>query len=95
MVDGRFKFISSTSNTDFKIELPDNLQMPPYTGCVITDVIPSTFYNVNNTNNKLYFRIKLPNSNYNDYIITLTPQNYNLFGLATELMNNMNNAIEV
>jgi len=94
MVDSRFKSINSTSNTDFKIELTDNLQIPPYTGCVITDVvIPRTFYNVNKTNNKLYFRIKLPNSNYNDYIITLTPQNYNLFGLSTELMNKMNNAI--
>jgi len=48
MVDSRFNFFNSTSNTDFKIELPDNLQMPPYTGCVITDVvIPRTFYNVN------------------------------------------------
>ena len=47
MVDSRFKSINSTSNTDFKIELPDNLQMPPYTGCVITDdVIPRTFYKV-------------------------------------------------
>ena len=64
IVDSRFKTLNSTSNTDFKLELPDNLQMPPYTGCVITDVvIPRTVYNVNTTNNKLYFRIKLPNSN--------------------------------
>jgi hypothetical protein len=53
MVDSRFKTTNSASNTDFSIELNENIQLPDRTGCVVTDiVIPRTWYGVNASNNK-------------------------------------------
>ena len=93
MVDSRFKTSSSTSNTDFSIELNENIQLPDRTGCVVTDiVIPRTWYGVNSSNNKLYFRI-VSLTGYQDFIITLNPQNYTLFNLATGIITLMNQAI--
>ena len=58
MIDSRFKTSTSVSNTDFTMDIAENLKMPPNTGAVITDVvIPRTFYNINETNNRLYCRI--------------------------------------
>ena len=91
MIDSRFKNATSVSNTDFTTEISENLKMPPNTGAVITDVvIPRTFYNINETNNRLYFRINLTGGAYRDFIITLKPQNYNLITLAEEIINELN-----
>ena len=93
MVDSRFKTSNSTSNTDFTIELNENIMLPDRTGCVVTDiVIPRTWYGVNGSNNKLYFRT-INQTGYQDFIITLTPQNYTLFVLATSIVNLMNQTV--
>lgn len=93
MVDSRFKTSSSASNTDFSIELNENIQLPDRTGCVVTDiVIPRTWYGVNTSNNKFYFRT-VATSGYQDFILTLTPQNYTLFILATNIVNLMNQIV--
>ena len=91
MVDSRFKNATSASNSDFTIEISENLRMPPNTGAVITDVvIPRTFYNINETNNRLFFRINLNDSTYKDFIVTLKPQNYNLVTIASEIIKELN-----
>jgi hypothetical protein len=93
MVDSRFKTSNSASNTDFSIELNENIQPPDRTGCVVTDiVIPRTWYGVNSSNNKLYFRT-VRQAGSQDFIITLNPQNYTLFNLATSIITLMNQAI--
>ena len=93
MVDSRFKTSSSASNTDFTIELNENIMLPDRTGCVVTDiVIPRTWYGVNASNNRVYFRI-VSQSGYQDFIITLKPQNYTLFNLATGIVNLMNQTV--
>ena len=93
MVDSRFKTSSSASNTDFSIELNENIMLPDRTGCVVTDiVIPRTWYGVNTSNNKFYFRT-VATSGYQDFILTLTPQNYTLFILATNIVYLMNQTV--
>ena len=90
MVDSRFKTSNSTSNTDFSIELHGNIQLSDRTGHVVTDiVIPRTWHGANASNNKLNFRI-VSQSGYQDFIITLSPQNYTLFNLATGIVVLMN-----
>ena len=92
-VASRFKTTTSASNTDFTRELNENIQLPDRTGCVVTNiVIPRTWYGVNASNNKLYFRT-VSQTGYQDFIIALTPQNYTLFILATSIENSMNQAV--
>ena len=94
MVDSRFKTSTSASNPDFTIELNENIMLPDRTGCVVTDiVIPRTWYGVNTSNNKLYFRI-VTQIGYQDFIITLPPQNYTLFILASSIATLMNQAVD-
>jgi hypothetical protein len=93
MVDSRFKTPSSISSTNFTIELNENIQLPDRTGCIVTDVVvPRTWYAVNSTNNRLYFRITKTNSERHDYIATLNTQNYTLFNMATGLIAAINEA---
>ena len=93
MVDSRFKTRKSASNTDFSIELNEDIQLPDRTGCVVTDiVIPRTWYGVNSSNNKFFFRTVRQAGNQ-DFVITLDPQNYTLFNVATGIITLMNQAI--
>ena len=92
-IDSRFKTSSSNSNTDFTIELNENIQLSDRTGCVITDIIiPRCWYGINNTNNRLYFRAIVNGAN-RDLFIIIKPQNYTLFNLATAITNAMNQAM--
>jgi hypothetical protein len=85
MIDSRFRTITSQSNTNFSIELNENILLPDRTGCIVTDVvIPRTWYTVNTTNNRLYFRITTA-STTKDYIATLAVQNYTLPTIAISL----------
>ena len=58
-IDTRFKNPFSRSNTDFFIELVDDMYIPPSCKCYVDDIcIPITFLTVEeNVNNKLYFRL--------------------------------------
>ena len=59
-VDSRFKGLGSYNNSNFTIELNDNVSLPPFTGACITDIcIPRTWYGIDYNNNKLYFGIFL------------------------------------
>lgn len=89
-VDSRFKSLGSYNNSNFTIELNDNIQLPPFTGCCISDIcIPRTYYGIDYYNNKLYFRI-IKADNVRDYIIEIPPGNYTLTKLATSLSSSIN-----
>ena len=54
-VDSRYKAINSISNSDFKFELKETLDLSDTTVCYIDDIsIPHSWWNVENNNNKLY-----------------------------------------
>ena len=56
-IDSRFKTSDSASDTHFKYELVESLQLPENTVCFIDDVIiPHSYFNVDSNNNLLYVR---------------------------------------
>jgi hypothetical protein len=82
-IDSRFKSGDSVSDSNFKIDLPQNLLMPAGTGFYIDDIsIPVSWYTVDaGRNNKLYFR-----NTYSATIVVNIPHgDYSLV--------NLNNAI--
>jgi hypothetical protein len=86
--DSRFKTPESKSDSDFTIELSDNIELEPNIGCIVQDItIPHTWYNISQLNNSLYFSL-----NDNDYIIRLAPRTYDIFSLADAIENAMNEA---
>ena len=87
MVDSRFKTAGSSSNSNFTIEINDNVNLSDNIGAMITDVvIPRTFYNITAYNNTFYFRVYTNNNlNFNDYFVRLEPQNYSIISLADDL----------
>jgi hypothetical protein len=91
MVDSRFKTAGSQSNSNFSVEVSDNVNLPDYTGAMVTDVVlPRTWYNITNYNNSFYFRTYTNNNlNFNDYYFAIPPQNYSILTLATALKNAM------
>ena len=89
-IDSRFRTPESKSDTDFTIEISDNIELEPNIGCIVQDItIPHTWYNINYTNNGLYFRF-----NNRDFIIRLTPSSHSIFSLATILEQRMNEATQ-
>ena len=93
-IDSRFKTPESPSDSDFTIELSENMELEPNIGCIVQDVpIPQTWYNINELNNGLYFMM-----NGSDYLIRLTPKTYDIYGLAgasQETMNEVTNTVIV
>ena len=76
-VDSRFKTNDSVSNSDFKYELKEQIELPDNTVCYVDDIsIPHSWYSVEDYNNKLYIgnfnddltlnktKITIPNGNY-------------------------------
>ena len=58
-VDSRFRSADSASNSDFKYELKEALDLPDNTVCYIDDVtIPHTWRTIDSHNNKLYMIFK-------------------------------------
>jgi hypothetical protein len=57
-IDSRYKTADSISNTDFKIQLSENIKFPENSGFYITDIcIPNTFRTVEEgINDRLYIR---------------------------------------
>ena len=76
-VDSRFKTNDSVSNSDFKYELKEQIELPDNTVCYVDDIsIPHSWYSVEDYNNKLYIgnfnddltlnktKLTIPNGNY-------------------------------
>ena len=66
-VDSRYKTSNSISNSDFKFELKETLDLPDNTVCYIDDIsIPHSWWSVENNNNKLYVETQ---SNYTIFVV--------------------------
>jgi len=88
-IDSRFKTPESNSDSDFTIELSENIELADNIGCIVTDVtIPHTWFNINQLNNGLYFRYDA-----DDYQVRLPAKNYNIYELATGIQAVMNEAV--
>ena len=88
LIDSRFRTPDSRSISDFRVELPESVQMGENMFCVVCDIsLPVTWYTVErNVNDKLYFRIyQADGTTYSDYIMQLTSRNYNRSQVAEEL----------
>jgi len=85
-IDSRYRTDDSRSETDFKFELKQSIDLPDNCVCFIDDIqIPHTWYSVESYNSNLYvqmgtFIFKLP----------LTPQNHTGLSLATDIQTTLN-----
>lgn len=85
-IDSRFKTADSLSNSDFRYELKESIQLPVNCTCMIDDIlIPHAWYSIEeNMNDRLYVRQNLGGA-VTDVIITITPGNYSGASLVTQL----------
>ncbi len=90
-IDSKFRRHDSVSTSNFKIELPYTLKFSDNTIFYVDDVcIPHTWNTIEaGVNDKLYLRLTTGGLN-TDYILLLTPQNYNGVQLATEISARIN-----
>lgn len=86
-IDSRFKSSDSVSDSNFKIDLPQNLLMPAGTGFYIDDIcIPVSWYVIDEgRNNHLYFSV-----NNTDSLAVIPTGNYNLVSLNEAIVDAMN-----
>ena len=79
------KTSDSISNSDFKFEIKEGLDLPDDTVCYIDDIrIPHTWYTIETYNNQLYIETT-NNSITNATVITLPNGNYTASSLAITL----------
>ena len=76
-IDSRFKTKDSRSNSEFKFELKQTIQLPDNCVCYIDDIIiPHTWYTVEDFNTKCYVREYDSGVFITDRILTIAGQNY-------------------
>ena len=102
-VDSRFRTNGSDSNSDFKFELTEALDLPDNTVCYVDDIsIPHTWRTIESYNNKFYIILRTtvanPNGsatyNWFPYMITIPDGNYDGYRLASG-MQDLLNSIEI
>ena len=98
-VDSKFKTSDSKSTSDFKFELKESVLLPTNTIAYIDNIcIPHSWHSIEqDVNDKLYIQVtnssQLASSKANECrIIVLTPGNYNISTLASEIQTKANNA---
>ena len=98
-VDSKFKTSDSKSTSDFKFELKESVLLPTNTIAYIDNIcIPHAWRSIEeDVNDKLYIQVtnssQLASSKANECrIIVLTPGNYNISTLASEIQTKANNA---
>ena len=92
-IDSRFKTKDSVSNSHFKYELVESLQLPDNTVCYVDDVmIPHHFFNISD-NDTIYIRVynDITDSN-DDEIIYLEHNNHNISSLVQDIQAKLNAA---
>jgi hypothetical protein len=103
-IDSRDRTPDSRSASNFKIELPQTVQMPDNTVFYVTDVcIPNVWKTIEeNFNDKLYLfyhtpqgtlPVQLPLRNDHYKVVTIPEGNYTLTSLASKLQELLNNAL--
>jgi hypothetical protein len=102
-VDSRFRTNDSDSNSDFKFELNEALDLPDNTVCYVDDIsIPHTWRTIESYNNKFYIILRTtvvnPDTtatyNWFPYMITIPDGNYDGYRLASG-MQDLLNSIEI
>ena len=98
-VDSKFKTSDSKSTSDFKFELKESVLLPTNTIAYIDNIcIPHSWHSIEqDVNDKLYIQVtnssQVVSSKPNECrIIQLTPGNYNISTLASEIQTKANNA---
>ena len=88
-IDSRFKTASSSSDSNFKYELTETIQLPDKCACFIDDlIIPHSWYNIDNDNKYIYvkrYQPDIPLTEWNK--LELEVQNHTLDSLKTALSN--------
>ena len=85
-VDSRYKTSDSVSNSDFKFELKEQIDVPDNTVCYIDDIsIPHSWYTVENYNNKLYIENTHSDFTLTAAVLTIPEGNYTATNLASTL----------
>ena len=101
-VDSRYKTSDSVSNSDFKFEINEALDLPDNTYCYIDDIcIPHTWYTVEDFNNTLYIVVKrwinygttYAAPKHQGYALKLSNGNYTGLSLANEIQEILNATI--
>ena len=73
-IDSRYKTSDSISNSDFKFELKEQIEVPDNTVCYIDDIsIPHSWYTVEEYNNRLYIAHWNTVNNADDNIVIIIP----------------------
>ena len=93
-IDSRYRTNDSTSDTDFKFELKQSIDLPENCSCYIDDIqIPHSWYSVEDYNNKFYLQMfnQFTNSDDHFFILELTPQNHTGISLASDLQTALSN----
>ena len=102
-VDSRFRTNDSDSNSDFKFELNEALDLQNNTVCYVDDIsIPHTWRTIESYNNKFYIILRTtvvnPDTtatyNWIPYMITIPDGNYDGYRLASG-MQDLLNSIEI
>ena len=91
-IDSRFKTKDSSSNSHFKYELVESLQLPDNTVCFIDDVIiPHSYFNVDGKFNRLYVRqYNDLNSTALDIAIVISSTNHTISTLVEGIQSALN-----
>jgi hypothetical protein len=92
-VDTHFKTKDSVSNTNFRIQLLQPLELKEDARCFVSDInIPNSWYSIEDTNNNLYVQV-VEGSTVKHQIIQLTKRNYSVIDLASEIQSKLNAAL--
>ena len=84
-IDSIYKTNDSKSDTDFRFDLKQSVDLPDNCNCYIDDIqIPHTWFSVEGYNNKLYLQMFNQQTNSSDhyFVIPLTAQNHTGLTLA-------------
>lgn len=94
-IDSRLKTADSVSDSNFKIDLPYVIQLPPNTVFFITDVcIPHVWKTVEaDYNDRLYLQVMTNGSGFVDYVAQLAAGNYTNQTFVAALQVALDNAV--
>ena len=85
-IDSRYKTSDSISNSDFRFELKEALDLCENTVCYIDDIsIPHSWYTIENYSNKLYIENTHSDLSLSASVLSLPSGNYNVSNLASTL----------
>ena len=89
-IDSTYKSFDSISNSDFKYEINESIEIADNTICYIDDIsIPRTWYTIEYYNDQLYIETINSDLTLSASILTTPMGNYTASGLATALSSSL------